>query len=97
MVNFKDILSLLNNNEGLVNKLLEWNLIPPLDSYPCPDCGNFLDLREHTHAPDGLRWVCSAKIQKKSHSAYQRCDNRVAFRSGTFFERSKLSILQVGF
>ena len=95
MVNIKFILSLINNTEARVNALVEWKLIPPTDSYPCPACGNFLELREHPSAPDGLHWVCSAKVQRTSHSAYQRCDKRVQFRFGTFFAKSKLSIVQV--
>ena len=79
MVNLKCIFSLINNKEKLGNNLVKWKLIPPTDSYPCPNCGNFLELSEYSDAPDGLRCVCSAKIQKHSNTAYQRCDKRVEF------------------
>ena len=95
MVNLKFLFSLIDDKEKLVNSLVEWKLIPPTDSYLCSNCGNSLELRAHSDAPDGLRWVCPAKIQKYSHSAHQRCGNRVEFRYGTFFARAKLSMTQV--
>lgn len=93
-MNLFKLKAICDDPEELIKHLTEWRLIPAATDYNCPNCGHLLYLTSDTNRPDGFQWKCRNVISPNK-SKRRQCGNRISFRKGTFFERSKLSILQV--
>ena len=89
------LIRLCQNKNDLLSKLQEWLLIPKEGEYKCPHCGNNLHLQEYVEAHDGWVWRCTATVQKRPKTKWTKCETKIGFRLGTFFDRMKISIEQV--
>src|SRR5258705_8010346 len=89
-----EIDALCKDTEKLLCKLREWGLIPSEPNYLCRKCGGALKLGTRDQAIDGWHWHCSNYVSERKQKR-KVCGSQVAFRSGTFFAQSKLSIFQI--
>ncbi|KAK9753318.1 ISXO2-like transposase domain [Popillia japonica] len=91
---FLEIVKISENIDELPQYLQRWGLIPTEGVYKCPTCGNSLKLQRAQDSIDGWSWRCCHKVSLRKQ-ARRVCGTRVAFRTGTVFARSKLSLLQI--
>jgi hypothetical protein len=90
-----DIYELCNDQDRLLEKLQSWNLVPKQGEYKCKKCDGFLDLQKVTNRMDGFRWSCNNAYKQYKKSKRAKCNSFYAFRSGTFFEKSRLTMFQM--
>lgn len=97
VVTIIDLHESCKDKNTLLEKLVEWGMVPAQGDYACPKCQNQLKLTECTkQSPDGWRWQCKAKVKKHPKWAAEYCGTQVSFRAGTFSaNKSKLSIFEV--
>ena len=93
-MNLVQLYQLCQDKVALLAKLQEWGLVPNVGEYLCPKCSQPLSLTKDASKPDGYRWFCSRTILN-SYKKRVQCKQTVAFRTGTFFSKSKLSIFQI--
>jgi hypothetical protein len=83
------------DEDGFIDALAEWNLIPRPGEYLCRNCGGLLHINRDASRTDGFRWHCHNSISPSKQKRRQ-CGYHVELRTGTFFAKSKLTIKQVG-
>lgn len=89
MLNLLKLNKICEDKDSLLENLCKWGLIPRTGSYPCKKCEGQLTLGADSSRIDGWHWYCTNKLKKKG----VKCGATREFRKGTFFARSKLSIL----
>jgi transposase-like protein len=81
---------LCKSESELIDKLKKWGLIPK--KLKCKKCDNFMVL---IHCGDfDWRWRCHSYI-KRDKKKREKCSGSVRFRTGTFFEKSRLSLFKI--
>lgn len=78
-------------DEHLLRKLMEYGCIPKEGDYQCKKCKNPLTLREDKSRIDKFKWFCDNYVSIRKQKKV-RCGWSVSVRTGTFFEKSQLSL-----
>ena len=74
----------------LLEQLRIWGLVPY--ELLCPTCG--VPLHLFVDSEDGWRWKCKNIVALRRQSL-KKCNAKIRFRTGTFFERAHLSYFQI--
>lgn len=78
-------------DKHLLQKLMEYGILPKEGAYLCAKCEQPLTLRVDNAWIDKYRWFCDNYVVKRQQKR-TRCNFRVSVRTGTFFAKSHLPL-----